>query len=185
MIDADFSETSNKIVTAIDLIQSACSASLGKIVVFSSFQSVVDRLAAMLTDIGIVHRTISGNVSPKRRWPAIEEFQNGSLVQVMLITLKTGGEALTLTAANRVVFTDLWWTAAANAQAISRVRRIGQTREVIVQMLVAKGTIDEYILSVAKRKAHITDVYNEALKFTGVRTEEVKQIEIMEQGVLL
>ena len=47
---------------------------------------------------------------------------------MFLISLKAGGFGLTLTEADYVFVLDPWWNPAAEAQAIDRTHRIGQTR---------------------------------------------------------
>lgn len=47
---------------------------------------------------------------------------------------------------------DPWWSPAAEAQAIDRTHRIGQTRPVSVYRLVSQGTIEERVVSLQERK---------------------------------
>jgi hypothetical protein len=62
----------------------------------------------------------------------------------MLLTSQVGGVGLTLTAANRVVILDPSWTNIDN-QAVDRVYRIGQRRNVVVYRLITVGTVEEKI----------------------------------------
>ena len=62
---------------------------------------------------------------------------------VFLISLKAGGTGLNLVSAQYVVIFDPWWNPAAEAQAIDRTHRIGQTRTVIAYRLMAEGTVEE------------------------------------------
>jgi SNF2 family DNA or RNA helicase len=69
--------------------------------------------------------------------------------------LKAGGVGLNLTGADYVFILDPWWNPAAEAQAIDRAHRIGQTRSVIAYRLLAKDTVEE---RVAALQAHKRDL---------------------------
>ena len=71
---------------------------------------------------------------------------------VFLISLKAGGFGLTLTEADYVFVLDPWWNPAAEAQAIDRTHRIGQTRPVNVYRMVSRDTIEEKVVALQERK---------------------------------
>ncbi|NQU64382.1 MAG: SWF/SNF helicase family protein, partial [SAR324 cluster bacterium] len=72
--------------------------------------------------------------------------------KVFLMTLKTGGLGLNLTAADTVFIYDPWWNIAAENQAIDRSHRIGQDRTVFSYKLITKGTIEEKIVKLQEQK---------------------------------
>ena len=55
---------------------------------------------------------------------------------------------------------DPWWNPQAEAQAIDRAHRIGQTRPVYVYRLVAKDTIESKVLALQAKK---TQLFNDVL----------------------
>jgi len=120
--------------------------------VFSQFTSflgrVRDRLAA--EDIGATY--LDG--STRDRAAVINEFRAGG-APVFLISLKAGGVGLTLTEADYVFVLDPWWNPAAEAQAVDRAHRIGQTEHVHVYRLVATDTIEEKVMQLKNRKAEL------------------------------
>jgi SNF2 family DNA or RNA helicase len=71
------------------------------------------------------------------------------------MTLKTGGTGLNLTAADYVFILDPWWNSAAEAQAIDRSHRIGQSNPVFCFRLIARDTIEERIVELQKRKTDL------------------------------
>ncbi|EUA44544.1 helicase conserved C-terminal domain protein [Mycobacterium xenopi 3993] len=54
---------------------------------------------------------------------------------------------LNLTEADYCFLCDPWWSPAAEAQAVDRAHRIGQTRPVTVYRLVSSGTIEEKVVA--------------------------------------
>ncbi|EDQ90124.1 uncharacterized protein MONBRDRAFT_24613 [Monosiga brevicollis MX1] len=74
------------------------------------------------------------------------------LIEVFLMTLRTGGVGLNLTAASHVILVDPWWSPAVEAQAIDRVHRIGQDKPVTIKRYIMRDSIEERILALQKRK---------------------------------
>jgi SNF2 family DNA or RNA helicase len=74
---------------------------------------------------------------------------------VFLLSLRAGGTGLNLTAATYVVHLDPWWNPAVEDQATDRAHRIGQERPVTVIRLVARGTIEEQVLSLHEEKRQL------------------------------
>ncbi|MFT4307318.1 MAG: DEAD/DEAH box helicase, partial [Microbacterium sp.] len=120
--------------------------------IFSQFTSFLALVADRLTAAGIEHEYLDG--STRRRGEVIDRFRRGT-APAFLISLKAGGFGLTLTEADYVFVLDPWWNPAAEAQAVDRSHRIGQTRTVIVYRLIAADTIEEKVLALQRRKARL------------------------------
>ncbi len=88
---------------------------------------------------------------------AVKRFQTDPDCRVFLMTLKTGGVGLNLTAADIVFIAEPWWNKAAEEQAISRLHRIGQKSTVFSFSLITHGTIEEKILQLQQMKAELFD----------------------------
>jgi len=71
---------------------------------------------------------------------------------VLLLSLRAGGVGLNLTMAERVFMMDPWWSWAVEAQAVDRVHRMGQEREVKVVRFVCEDSIEEKMLRIQERK---------------------------------
>jgi superfamily II DNA or RNA helicase len=117
--------------------------------VFSQFTRFLDKVRARLDAEGLPSCYLKGKT--RKRTRLIDKFKAG--VPVFLISLKAGGSGLNLTEANHVFLLDPWWNPAVEAQAIDRVHRIGQDRNVNVYRLVAKDTIEEDVLKLQAGKA--------------------------------
>jgi superfamily II DNA or RNA helicase len=118
--------------------------------VFSQFTGFLGRVRDRLDAEGIGSSYLDG--STRRRQRVIEQFRAGE-DPVFLISLKAGGFGLNLTEADYCFLLDPWWNPATENQAIDRTHRIGQTRPVMVYRLIARGTIEEKVVALARHKA--------------------------------
>ncbi|WP_204033008.1 DEAD/DEAH box helicase [Micromonospora qiuiae] len=120
--------------------------------VFSQFTRFLGQARQRLEQAGIGCSYLDG--STRDRAAVIDEFKQG-INPVFLISLKAGGFGLNLTEADYCLLLDPWWNPAAENQAVDRVHRIGQTRNVMVYRLVAKDTIEEKVMALKARKAEL------------------------------
>lgn len=149
-----------------------------KSVVFSQFTSFLDLIGPQLSRVGISHLRLDGSMPQKARAAVLAEFTKtdsytddivdedtpvkGAIPEsstpvptVLLISLRAGGVGLNLTTASNVFVMDPWWSFAIEAQAIDRVHRMGQTRDVNVTRFVVKDSIEGRMLRVQERKMNI------------------------------
>ena len=121
-----------------------------KILLFANFLAILDFLADDLQKENIGFEIMTGATRDRER--RVKHFQNDGECKVFLMTLKTGGLGLNLTAADTVFIYDPWWNIAAENQAIDRSHRIGQDRTVFSYKLITKGTIEEKIVKLQEQK---------------------------------
>jgi len=124
-----------------------------KVLVFSQFVSVIERLELLLAEHEWKSFVLTGET--EERGKLVEDFQTTEGAAIFLISLKAGGFGLNLTAASYVVLFDPWWNPAVENQAIDRTHRIGQTRPVIAYRLIARNSIEEKIRLLQKSKSAI------------------------------
>jgi hypothetical protein len=74
---------------------------------------------------------------------------------VLFVSLKAGGVGINLTAASSVYMLDPWWNPAIEDQAMDRVHRLGQTRDVSVVRFCARDTIEERLFELQIRKREL------------------------------
>lgn len=131
-----------------------------KVLVFSQFVSMIERLTPVLAERNWKHFVLTGQT--EERGDLVREFQAHEGAAVFMISLKAGGFGLNLTSASYVVLFDPWWNPAVESQAIDRTHRIGQTRHVMAYRLIMKGTIEEKIRKLQHSKSALaTDVLGE------------------------
>ncbi|MBZ4423203.1 DEAD/DEAH box helicase [Myxococcus sp. RHSTA-1-4] len=119
--------------------------------VFSQFTSHLSLVRDVLDARGIPYEYLDGQTPAGARAERVRAFQEGD-APLFLISLKAGGFGLNLTAATSVIHLDPWWNPAVEDQASDRAHRIGQERPVTVYRLVARGTIEEQMLSLHEHK---------------------------------
>lgn len=120
--------------------------------VFSTFTGFLRRVRERLEADG--HETVYLDGTTTDRGEVVQSWRDGD-APVFLISLKAGGVGLTLTEADYVFVLDPWWNPAAEAQAVDRAHRIGQTRSVMVYRLVSTGTIEDKVMELKARKADL------------------------------
>jgi len=138
--------------------------------VFSQFTGFLAKVRERLDREGIAYCYLDGRT--RRRDRVIERFKAGA-DPVFLISLKAGGFGLNLTEADYCFLLDPWWNPATEVQAIDRTHRIGQTRQVMVYRMIARETIEEKVVALARRKAALfTGVMDEGDLFSSSLTAE-------------
>lgn len=133
-----------------------------KVLIFSSFTSLLDIYKAQCDDHKWKYTSLTGKDSQKAREQSVRSFQEDKSVSFFFISLKAGGVGLNLTAADYVFILDPWWNPFAEKQAIARAHRIGQDKPITVIRYIAKDTIEEKILKLQEKKQLISD---DILKF--------------------
>jgi superfamily II DNA or RNA helicase len=100
---------------------------------------------------------LTGQTHRKRREELIAEFMHPDGPKIFILSLKAGGVGLNLTRANHVFHVDRWWNPAVENQATDRAFRIGQTKDVVVHLMIAAGTLEERIDSMLEEKRFLAD----------------------------
>jgi superfamily II DNA or RNA helicase len=128
-----------------------------KMLVFTNFLHAVDLIGQDLNQAGIDFVEMTGATSTRTRQERVKRFQQDPGCRVFLMTLKTGGVGLNLTAADMIFLFDPWWNTAAENQAIDRAHRIGQDKTVFSYRLITKGTIEEKMQQLQEKKKDLFD----------------------------
>ena len=126
-----------------------------KALIFVNFLAAIERIAERLEQAGLGYVSMTG--ATRDRESLVNRFQHDPDCRVFLMTLKTGGVGLNLTAADTIFIYDPWWNVAAENQAIDRAHRFGQQNKVLAYKLIAQGSIEEKILQLQQRKKTLFD----------------------------
>ena len=169
----DISSSSSKINACIELIEKSIE-NKQRILLFSSFTTVLDLVAQECDNLSIPYFILTGETNKIKRNQLVEDFQNEA-VPLFLISLKAGGTGLNLTKASVVIHLDPWWNISAQNQATDRAHRIGQEDTVQVFNLITKNTIEEKIQNLQNKKKELSDIFVENSKgsFSSLTKEEL------------
>ena len=160
----------------LEMIRSAAESG-HKVLLFSQFTSMLDRLTALLKKEGIKHYLLTGSTKKEDRIQMVDAFQEDD-TPVFCISLKAGGTGLNLTAADIVIHYDHWWNIAVENQATDRAHRIGQKNVVTVYRLIMQNTIEERIILLQNKKKELADqlLNSDSLRNPTLSKEELLEI---------
>ncbi len=135
---------------------------------------------------------IDGRTLAKKRQSLVVQFQSDPRTQVALLSLTAAGVGITLTAADRIIFVELYWTPAQLMQAEDRCHRIGQASTVEVQYLLANNTLDDCLWPLIREKMKVlgemvegrqdADLHINATTSKALQDVMAKRIEGMKQA---
>lgn len=129
-----------------------------KVIVFSQFLGALDKIGQQLKDREIAYYLIDGSTPQIKRQEQINKFQDKeNPVRVFLLSLKAGNSGFTLTEANYVFLIDPWWNRQVENQAIDRVYRIGQDKNVFAYRMICRDTIEEKIIQLQTKKLQLSE----------------------------
>ena len=126
-----------------------------KVLVFTAFRHTLDQLAAKVADAGIPAAIYHGSLPRRDKEKAIASFRDD--VHVLLST-ESAGEGRNLQFCHVMINMDLPWNPMQIEQRLGRLHRVGQTRDVLLTNLVAKGTIEEQVLRVLESKINLFEL---------------------------
>ncbi len=159
LIDQEETEYSSKLERLNELLTSLIEDPTRKIVLFSEWRRMLDRIESRLENLGADFVRLDGQVPQKKRAELIARFQNDPECRVICMT-NAGSTGLNLQAANTVINVDLPWNPAVLEQRIGRAYRMGQKNPVHVYKLVTTGplgTIEERLLDTLASKQDLAD----------------------------
>ncbi|MBF0389445.1 MAG: DEAD/DEAH box helicase [Desulfamplus sp.] len=147
-----------------------------KVLVFANYLNALDIIGQDLESNGIDFLLMTG--ATRDRKELVKKFQYDDTYKVFLMTLKTGGIGLNLTAADYVFIFDPWWNKSAENQAIDRAHRIGQDKTVFSYKLITRGTIEEKILELQRLKS---ELFNTLISSDGasIKSLDEKDVEFI------
>eukprot|EP00062_Callorhinchus_milii_P014604 gi/632963968/ref/XP_007898171.1/ PREDICTED: putative DNA repair and recombination protein RAD26-like [Callorhinchus milii] len=137
-----------------------------KVLLFSLSTKLLDVLEKYCMAAGLDYRRLDGGTKSEERVRIVKEFNSTQDINICLVSTMAGGLGLNFVGANIVVMFDATWNPANDLQAIDRVYRIGQCRDVKVFRLISLGTVEEimYLRQVYKQQLHCAVVGSENAK---------------------
>lgn len=140
-----------KLAAVLDYVEHLLSLET-KFLIFGHHRLVLDALEEKLKRAKFGYIRIDGQTGASERPKLVSRFQEDESVRVAVLSITAAGTGLTLTAAQTVVFAELYWVPGQMHQAEDRAHRIGQRDCVSVHYLIAKDTLDEVLYRTLEKK---------------------------------
>ena len=128
-----------------------------KAVVFSFFRETVRKVSALLSER--CKGVITGSTPALERQQIIDRFRDEPAGSVLAAQIQAGGTGLNIQSASMVIFCEPQIKPSLTRQAIARVHRMGQLRNVLVFHLLCRESIDEAVTQLLSDKQETFDAY--------------------------
>lgn len=176
LIDESYNEESGKTEIVTRHLENIV-AEQHKVLVFSSYVKHLDLYEKICKNNQWGYTKLTGNVPQKERESLVDKFQTDENTNIFLISLKAGGVGLNLTAADYVMILDPWWNPAAEAQAVNRAHRIGQTNNVMVYRYISENTIEEKIQTLQSKKQKLSnELIDDKVALADLTMDDIKAL---------
>ncbi|CEJ82945.1 hypothetical protein VHEMI02983 [[Torrubiella] hemipterigena] len=148
---------SSKVTALIDDIKSLPKDV--KCIVFSTWRLTLDLITSGLNAASIQSIRFDGKVAQKDRHTVLKKFRSDPSIQVMLLTLSCGAVGLNLTVASRAYLVEPHWNPTLEEQALARIHRLGQTKEVTTVRFYVKNSFEEEVMQMQESKRQLAGVF--------------------------
>lgn len=128
-----------------------------KFLVFAHHKLVLDHITTELSKKDVSFIRIDGTTASAERQQLCNKFQASAKTCVAVLSITAANMGITLHSADLVVFAELFWNPGVLIQAEDRVHRIGQTSNVNIHYLVAKGTADDHLWPMIQLKMRVLE----------------------------
>ncbi len=125
---------------------------------FSSWTKTFDIIQPQLWANSIRCVRLDGSLSASGRASVLRVFRTNPGIKVLLATISCGGVGLDLTAASRAYIMEPQWNPMSESQALDRIYRLGQQNEVKTIRYIMKGSWEEQVVKLQRRKQELADL---------------------------
>lgn len=125
------------------------------IIIFSRINSVLNLLKQRFPDQSVI---ITGKNSRNQRKRAIDHFQSKEK-KIFILSMKCASVGLTLTSGSHIIFMEPCIDNEVATQAIGRLARTGQTKDVVVHTLLAKNSFDQRVIDLKETYEKMDEDY--------------------------
>jgi superfamily II DNA or RNA helicase len=138
---------------------------------------MLDIIEDFLNGLGMQHQRLDGRVNTVEKQKRIDEFNapNSSLFAFLLST-RAGGVGINLTTADTIIILDPDFNPHQDIQALSRAHRIGQTKKVLCFQLMTRGSVEEMIVQIGRKKMALDHIVVEQLDAEDLEDKDVESI---------
>ncbi|KAL5071495.1 hypothetical protein RYX36_022382 [Vicia faba] len=148
-----------------------------RVLIYSQFQSMLDKLEDYCVYKQWQYERIDGKVGGAERQVRIDRFNaKDSSRFCFLLSTRAGGVGINLATADTVIIYDSDWNPHADLQAMARAHRLGQTNKVLIYRLITRGTIEERMMEMTKKKMLLEHLVVGSIKTQNFNQEELDDI---------
>ncbi|MGM0409855.1 MAG: SNF2-related protein [Bacillota bacterium] len=171
----DDNHSSGKVDALLELVEDAKEGE-HKIIIFSQFVQMLKIIKDRFESKKISYEYLDG--STRNRMEKVRNFNKNKNIDTFLISLKAGGTGLNLTSADIVIHVDPWWNPMVERQASDRAHRIGQDKRVFVYKLITRGTVEEKMIKLQKKKKNIFDkvIENNSNPIESITWQDIQEL---------
>ena len=101
---------------------------------------------------------LDGTLSANGRANVLRVFRTEPEIRVLLATISCGGIGIDLTTASRAYIMEPQWNPMSESQALDRIYRLGQLKEVTTIRYIMRGSWEEQVLKLQRRKQELADL---------------------------
>lgn len=124
-----------------------------RVLIFSQFLGMLDIVEDFLGGLGLKYQRLDGNMSSMEKQKHIDAYNEpGSEDFAFLLSTRAGGVGINLATADTVIILDPDFNPHQDLQALSRAHRIGQQKKVLCFQLMTKGSVEEKIMQIGRKK---------------------------------
>ncbi len=102
---------------------------------------------------------IDGSQSKEERSSIQKKFEDNENTKILLASTKACSLGLNLQVANIGFIMEPWWNPQVEKQAIDRMHRLGQKKNVLIYKFIVNDSIEEKIVNIQNRKADIVNLF--------------------------
>ncbi|XP_059076148.1 CHD3-type chromatin-remodeling factor PICKLE isoform X1 [Cryptomeria japonica] len=124
-----------------------------RVLLYSQFHHMLDILEDYLSYKKWTYERIDGKVNGVERQIRIDRFNAPNSTRFcFLLSTRAGGLGINLATADTVILYDSDWNPHADFQAMARAHRLGQMSKVMIYRLITRGTVEERMMQMTKKK---------------------------------
>ena len=135
-----------------------------RVLIFSQFLDMLTLTEDFLDGLGLLHERIDGSMGSLEKQKRIDAFNGAeSPLFACLLSTRAGGVGINLATADTVIILDPDFNPHQDIQALSRAHRIGQKNKVLVFQMMTRGTAEEKMMQIGKKKMALDHVLIEQM----------------------
>jgi SNF2 family DNA or RNA helicase len=126
-----------------------------KVIIFTHFRRTLEKLAELLRRMDVDFVQYHGEMDMPSKNQAIADFESRASI---LLSTEAAGEGRNLQFCRTMINFDIPWNPMRIEQRVGRIHRVGQTRDVRIYNLAARGTVEDYLLEILDQKLNMFEL---------------------------